>query len=289
MSRPTLAALASQQQMIKQLQSTVASLAHTVATQDLQLTYLARLAGVTPQFTAIKKKADANNPGQPIPDPASEPATTSTEEAVSPETHDDVRNLGMTPGSTQDVAADTTDVALRPGESLPTSPFNELVDVTAPVAGTETQLPLEQTRIETDVRVGDPDNPETAFPWTISPNQSNGGTTAKRDDGRMVASIRLARLQIQAGLAQGDDLALGAQIQASGASNEEIRSTIATLESVAKVAGRGRQRPTNLVPRTATGQVQRTVPSLSGSEGLVTTAGAASVSDDTADADLFLD
>ena len=279
MSRPLMAAIAAQQKQIE-------NLTRHIAVQDLQMAYVARLAGVGKQVEAIKKKADIENPAQPVANPASEQPFETTEQAVTPETNDDVRNPGMTPGSVNNIAADTTDVALAPGESLPTAPYNELQNVQAPVAGTETQLPLDQTRIETDVRVGPQAspvaNPEVAFPWNISPNQSN----ASLGGNRTVQAMRLARLQIQAGLVQGDDLGIAAQIEASAVSDAEINSTINTLASVQKAASRQQARPAGLVPRSAS--VQRTTPSLAGGDsGVAHVASAASVSDDTADADLF--
>lgn len=259
-------------------QKTIAGLQHRLAVQDIVIDYISNLAGVGTQVTAIRKKADQDNPAQPIPNPPSEQAFETTEQAVEPEARDNVSNPGMTPGSVENIAADTTDVALAPGESLPTAPFNELQNVQAPVAGTETQLPLDQTRIETDVRVGDPMAPDVAYPWTIA---SAGGS-------RTMASVRLARLQIEAGVSKAtDDLALGAQIEASAATNAEIENTIKTLEQV-RTASRAQQtRPQHLVPRSAS--VQRTTPSLAGDagQGFQATAGNGVVSDDTADSDLF--
>lgn len=260
-------------------QKTIAGLQRKAAVQDLVLDYVANLAGIGPQVTAIRKRADLDNPAQPIDNPPSEQAFETTEQAVEPEARDNVSNPGMTPGSVDNIAADTTDVALAPGESLPTAPFNELQNVQAPVAGTETQLPLDQTRIETDVRVGDPMAPDVAYPWTLA---SAGGS-------RTTASIRLARLQIAAGLvAQGtDDLALGAQIEGSKIGDAEIESNIALLDRVRTASKQGQARPQHLVPRSAS--VQRTTPSLAGDggQGFQATAGAAGVSDDTADSDLF--
>ncbi len=266
------AALASQQ-------VTINALAHKVAVQDLLIDDLADLAGVGNRVTAIRKKADLDNPAQPIDNPPSEPATESTEEAATPEARDNVQAPGMTPGSVDNVAADTTDVALAPGASLPTAPFNQLVNPQAPVAGTETQLPLDQTRIETDVRVGDPTAPDVAYPWTIA---SAGGS-------RTTAAIHLARLQIETGVAEPgvtSDLILGGKIAASGVTDKEIESTIKTLESVRTASKRTASRPASLVPRAASAQ-QRTVPSLAGGGGIQAQASASPVSDDTADSDLF--
>ncbi len=256
-------------------QVTLNALARKQAVQDLLIDYVADLAGVSKQVTAIRKRADLDNPAQPVDNPPSEPVTESTEEAATPEARDNVQAPGMTPGSVDNVAADTTDVALAPGESLPTAPFNQLVNPQAPVAGTETQLPLDQTRIETDVRVGDPTNPETAYPWTIA---SAGGN-------RVTASIHLARLQIESGMSnETSDLVLGGKIAASESPDAEIESTIRTLEAVRKAASTKQARPASLVPRAAS--AQRTVPSLV-SGGIQAQASASPVADDTRDSDLF--
>jgi hypothetical protein len=161
---------------------------------------------------------------------------------------------------------------MDPGVTLPTAPYNNLTDVSAPVSGTETQIPLNQTRIETDVRVGDPMNPETAYPLNpaFGPSQQRGttpprsGEMSQTSSQRTMASIRLARLRVAAGLAQGDDLAVAASIEGDqNLSDAMIRHEIATLSQVTKAAAK-QQRPAGLVPRAASSAqgVQRTMPSL---------------------------
>ena len=273
--------VAAQQKRIVSSEAVIGELKRSLAVQGMMIDYIARMAGLDQHVAAIRKRADADNPAQPVPNPPSENAAESTQEAATPEARDDVRNPGMTPGSVGEVPAETTTTALEPGTTLDTGPFNQLENVQAPVAGTETHVPDEMTRIETDVRVG-PEasptaNPEVAFPWTISPNQSNDGA-------RTTASIRLARLQIEAGLAEGesDDLALGARIAASGATDLEINQTVATLESVRKAASRQQQVPVSTVPR-GVDRVQRTTPSLAQGGGQFRTAAATSPSDDAED------
>jgi hypothetical protein len=284
-NRPAQAAMQAQQQQINMTAQKVKSLAEendslrkTVAKQGLVIDYIARVAGITEHVAAIHKQADAENPAQPVPNPPSQPATESTEEAVTPEAYDHPLAPGQTPGSVQDLPADTTGTPMDPGTTLPTAPYNELVDVQAPVSGTETQLPLEQTRTEVDVRVGDPMNPEVAYPWT----------TASQN--RTVASLRLARLRIQAGTAEGDDIQVAASIEGDEKiTTEAISHEIHTLEGVVRAAARRTQRPANVVPRSAS--VQRTAPSLVGGQqqGLVSEAALGSVSDDLENADIFLD
>jgi hypothetical protein len=244
--KPLLAALAAQQKTIDALTAYKDASQREIIVLKSQLHHLAEIAGLGPAMASIRKKADIDNPAQPVPAPPSEAPFETTEQALQSETHDNVQNPGQTPGSVQDLAADTTTTPLVPGEALPTSPYNDLVNVEAPVAGTETQRPLNETKIETDVRVGDPMAPQVAFPWTISSQ-------------RTMASIRLARLRIEAGLAQGDDLGLGQTIASDQSiSDDAIDTEINTLSRVRQVQAT-RQRPAGLVPRAASG---RTAPSL---------------------------
>ena len=296
-NRPLMQALASQQKVMEQQKATMATLLHRNAVLELQLTYIARVAGLSKELAAIRRQADIDNPAQPVPNPASQPATESTEQAMTPEAYDDPNSIGETPGANQGVAAETTATPMDPGVTLPTQPFNNLVDVSAPVSGTETHTPPETTRIETDVRVGDPMNPETAFPLNpaFGPSQQRG-TTPPRDGemsqtanrNRTMASIRLARLQIAAGIAAGDDLAVAAYIEANASlSNEAIRAQIDTLTAVTKAAAARQPRPQGLVPRAASG-VRRTTPSLVTQPAPITSvAGAVGMVDEDAEA-LFM-
>jgi hypothetical protein len=282
--RALLQAIAGQQKTIQQLMEYNASLAHEVEVLKLQMTHVGKVSGLDTRINAIrakadsiraealKKQADVNNPAQPVPDPPSQPATETTEQAVTPETMDDPRRPGQTPGSVQDIAADTTDLAMNPGESLPTSPYGDMVDVTAPVAGTETHVPDEQTRIETDVRVGDPMRPDTAFPWITGPNQSNGqapasGEMAARasrepaaDGNRTMASLQLAELWRAQGFDNDPLVAVTGKIEASSMSLSDIQQEIKTLSRVQAVAAQ--RPPANLVPRAAS--KARSAPSLAG-------------------------
>jgi hypothetical protein len=281
-NRPLMQAMASQQKMLTSLASRNEALEHENAVLSLQLQYMARLAGVTKEMDAIRakaaemrKKADQENPAQPVPNPASEAPVETTEQAATPEAYDDPNAIGQTPGANQGVAAETTATPMDPGVTLPTSPYNQLTDVSAPVAGTETQLPLNQTRIETDVRVGDPMNPETAFPLNpaFGPSQQRGTTPPRsgemsqtasaRQQGsqRAMAAMRLAELRMTAGLAQGDKFSVAASIEADPNLNDAmLRHEIATLS---QLTAKAKQRPAGLVPRAASAKgVQRTMPSL---------------------------
>lgn len=265
MARPILQAVAAQQQQIALLAQQNEMLRHEVIVLKSQIHHIGSVAGLGGHMAAIRTKADAMNPAQPVPDPASEAAVQTTEDALAPDTMDNVQNPGMTPGSVENLGADAHDVPYNPG-MVPgdmTQPFNQLVNVQAPVSGTETQLPLEQTKTQVDVRVGDPMAPDVAFPLT--PAFTNQPRTSSL---RTMSSIRLARLQVEAGIATGDDLMLGEVIASSDKTDEWINDQIATLSSVKRVtASRQGQRPAGVVPRPAAG-VARTTPSLTSEASL---------------------
>lgn len=282
MARPLMSAVAAQQKLLEKL-------AHENEVLRLQLAYVARLAGITEHLSAIRREADADNPAQPVPNPASQSATESTEETVTPKAYDNANKPGLTPGANDGVPAMSTATPMDVGTSVPTQPYNNLVDVTAPISGTETHVPNEQTRIETDVRVGDPMNPETAFPlnpaWAKEPNlqspagpPKDGEMSQTKGASRTMAAFRLAKLQIEAGLARGgDEFAVVAAIEGNQHYTlDRIQHEIIVLESVKKSAST-RQRPANLVPRAASQQ-----PKVS----LQSTASASRNDDD--DSDLFL-
>lgn len=301
-NRPLMQALASQQQVLGQQAAQLRAQAHENSVLRLQLAYVARLAGVSNELAAIRRQADIDNPGQPVPNPPSEAPAETTEEAVTPEAYDNPNQIGQTPGANQHVPAEMTDTPLTPGTSIPTSPFNELLNVSAPVAGTETHVPNDMTRIETDVRVGDPMNPETAFPLnpafgpsaqqgTMPPGSGEMSQTGSRN--RMVSSLRLARLRIAAGLSTGEDLVVAAQIEGDrNATEAAIRQQIATLTEVVKAqtARTASQRPAGIVPRAASATVRRTTPSLVPQAGeqqsqqqIVSVAGAVGMIDEDAE------
>lgn len=102
-----------------------------------------------------------------------------------------------------------------------------------------------------------------------------------------MASLRLAKLRIAAGLERGDELAVTAAIEADqNLSLDSIRTEVDTLTRVAKAAGRQtRQRPQGLVPRAAAQGVQRTMPSLVTQTAPITSvAGAVGARDEEAEA-----
>lgn len=232
-----------------------------------QLSFLASAAGVGPQLAAIRqdvlrRHADMLNPASPVPDPPEAPAPESTEQALMPAAMDDPSRPGTTPGANTHVPAEQTTTAITPGVEMQTPPATNLIDVTAPVQGTNPSqdggVPLEQRRIETDVRI-DPDplkahgpgiggvgDNGAAFPWLLdnpqqpqNPNQRaasvQGGEASAAQ--RTFASIRLAKLRMTAGLAQGDELAVAERIEKDAAlSTPMIEHEIQVLSGVSRAA-----------------------------------------------------
>jgi hypothetical protein len=293
--RPVMAALQEQQQVLgglrheaakttaqhRQAFSTLRALAQRQAAQIDQLTRgiqaIAQAAGIEQHVvTAMTRRADVQNPAQPVPEPPAEPSVHPTQEAKTPEAFADVNAPGLVPGSTNDVAADAASTVYTPGDDIPGPAVKELVDVTRPVDGTQTPRPLSEVRTETDVRVGDPMNPQVGFP--LRGDFQNAQRLGSKNDGRTMAAIRLAKLRIATGTAQGVDVEVAGEIEKDASlSTDAIEREIVTLTQVSKAAAKT---PRNLVPKAAS--VSRTVPSLAA------TASASGSSTDTEDADLFL-
>lgn len=295
--RTAIKALEEQQQMITRLTE-----AHrkTAAAQDSDLTnllkvaerqqdqinrltrglqHLSRIAGLEGHVASAMGlkfvQADVENPAEPVPEPPAVPAVDGTVQTKTPEAFGDVTAPGLVPGSTNDVAADVTTTNYTPGQDVPAPAFRNLQDVTAPVDGTQTQRPLSETRTEHDVRVGDPMNPQTAFP--LQGGFANAQRTASRKtaqqlaeeaSNRTMASLRLARLRISAGLhdvepgTEGADLELATRIEKDAAlSTDRIEQEIVTLDAVRKRAQASVQRNPSLVPKSA---ARREAPPMSG-------------------------
>lgn len=270
MARPLMQVIADQQKIIDAHQK--------------QLDFLARMAGVETQMAGMRVTADVNNPADPVPDPPSQGAPETTQQAMTPAAQDDPRVPGMTPGANTHVPAAATDVPMTPGASLPTSPVNQLLDVTAPISGTEGTTGATEfgdqagqdgvTRLETDVRAlgigeeGDQMNPTTAFPWVISPDAGNGvppadGEMAQGSGARMAASLRLAQARLAAHLATGDQFAVAAQIESDPAmTGALIAHELGILSRVAKGSAAPQGRRGDLVPRRAAAAARPMVPSL---------------------------
>jgi hypothetical protein len=228
---------------------------------------LSQMAGVEAHVARamglMHVQADVQNPAEPVPEPPAVAPTESTVETKTPEAKADVLKPGLVPGSTSDVAADATTTNYTPGGDIPSPAFKNLQDVTAPIEGTQTQRPLNETKTETDVRVGDPMNPQTAFP--LQGGFANAQRTSSRKTAqqiaedaslRTMAALRLARLRIQVGTETEGDLAVQARIEKNAAlSIDAIESEISTLDGVIKrQAARGTERNARLVPKSASGR-----------------------------------
>lgn len=306
MARPVIAALSEQQERLESLSKTSAkqdegllSALGAIKTQQDQikrltagLQHLSRIAGLEHHVASAMGlkfvQADVQNPAEPVPEPPAAPAVGGTVQTKTPEAFGDVTAPGLVPGSTNDVAADATTTNYTPGEDIPAPAFRNLQDVTAPVDGTQTQRPLSETRTEHDVRVGDPMNPQTAFPMTGPFQQAQrtaGRKTAQQlaeeASLRTFASVRLARLRIEDGTGDGSsDLEQGQRIEKDASfSIEAIEAEIATLDRSLKARkAAAQQHNPSLVPRMAS---RKQAPPMSG-------AGRANHSSDDDATDLFV-
>ena len=194
------------------------------ALSDLVLE-IASAAGLSkhPKFAALKTAADTNN------SPEGTPATTS-DEAKQPDAKDDPTNVGAAPAPAN---ANVTPDAVTDVQSTDKVPqgqpvLQNLTDVTAPSASA-TPDPA-GAHVEWEVRDGSPSqtvmDPPGSTGWTSSARQGEDPQE------RFTASLRLARLQIQAGLEQGEDLALGDRIAKSATALDEIRNQAEMLRKV---------------------------------------------------------
>lgn len=311
MARPAIQALAEQQTLIQRQATQIARQAEYIraqgqtieqfktafARQREEITSLGRglkalasAAGIEGHVRTamMNKRADVQNPTQPVPEPPAEPPLVTTQEAETPEAFADVSAPGLVPGSTNDVAADTTTTVYTPGDDIPGPPVKQLVDVTRPVDGTQGPRPLDEVRTLTDVRVGNPMNPQVAFP--LRGDFANAARLGAKEaaSNRTMAALRLARLRIAAGTAIADnDFEVATGIERDAAlSTEAIQAEIDTLEGVSKAAAKKAQRPAGLVPKAAS--AGRSVPSMQAMAGTgLQSTGSSAAYEDVADADLF--
>ena len=264
MARPLVQAVAEQQKIIKRQASEIASLKKAVGRIE-------RLAG-------IRSTADAANPAQPIPQPGGGAAYpgSSLEEARTPGARGNVSDIGGV-AETTNVGAYTTDSVDNIGMSSP-SGYDITQDVTTPVAGTETMRPIDEVRTRPVIEFGNPLKPDFAFPLE--------GDFAQRatvdSSARIYASLRLARLRIEAGTNESsdDEIAEGEAIANDETkSNDDIKNEIETLSKVMRSAARKAPKTAsrNLVPQARGG---RKVPSVAKAGGISTVASASAGSSD---------
>jgi len=206
----------------------------------------------------FRRQADEENPANPIPDPSSEAPYSTTEQTLKPGlARGDVSQIGGVPGATN-VSADATTTVDQVGGISADQGYNIDEDVTKPISGTEGPLPLDQVRTLPNIEFGNPLAPEIMFPlegeWA---NKVTLGSQA-----RTYASLRLARLRMEAGIAdpQGDDLVLGNAIQTDASlSDGAIHREIETLSKVISVKAAPRTASRRVAPK----NVERTTPSFS--------------------------
>ena len=220
-------------------------------TVQAQVNYIGKAAGLERQLKVVRKRADVENPAQPIPEPTPEAAAYSTDE-----TRDHTDADLLTPGGVtevSDVSEDYNVDLLTPG-GVHDVELTDGGDVTVPVAGTTEQRPYDETVTNAEVQYRDLDT-ELAY----DESQPLFGEEAK--EARFVAALRLARLRLQAGIASGDDLTLATSIAQSKMKTGAIRQEIKTLNEVVKA---GQKKPVSrtaarrLVPKAA----GRTAPSM---------------------------
>lgn len=204
------------------------------------------------------RQADADNPANPIPEPSPEAPAATTEEAKTPSATEDVTSpMGQV--ATEGVTPDATTSVTEPGVVLDEPLDLNEQDPTKPVQGTQTNDGAH--KVEHDISSGVDNPPESGpmFPLEGGPFAN----AEKVGSARVFASVHLARLRIQAGIAPAqDDLLLGHAIASSKISDADIAKETATLSQVSKAASTSANPPVSrsVVPRSTDGE--RAVPSL---------------------------
>lgn len=266
--RPTLRALAEQQIMLDANRKAIRAIAELAGVKLDPI-----FAEEKRKMASLRRMSDAENPAQPVPAPAAEGASETSDSALGNTSDADVTSVGDA-GQTDTSPTATVD-ATAVGQTMADTDA-DTASVTAPNSGIE----LSENDSTTDGDVtGHGLDPENAFP--INPEFAKGSSK------RVFASIRLARLRQQAGIAdpRENDLALGERI-ASTMSEAAINSEIQTLSQVVTNAQRNAS-VAQQAPRPR--EARRVTPSLgipSQQPGLQSTASTGSVDNDAL---MFLD
>jgi len=264
MAAPTVKVLASHQAEIRRLKAENAQLRRSV-------NYIAAAVGIT-------RFADDQNPAEPIPQPAGGAPSETSEEAMNAATRVNVQEIGSTP--VNGVGADATTTVDQVGGINADTPYSINTEVTTPVSGTETRIPLDKVRTLPEIQFGNPLVPDTAFPLE-GPFAEKATLGSK---GRTYAALRLARLRKAAGVDEtgSDEIVVANAIDTNaslsdGAIAQEI--DILTKVVTATQAPTPRQASRRLVPQSSAG-VERTIPSVAVGEGLTSFTAAAASDDD---------
>lgn len=249
----------------KQNSVAMAARRRQASTNQALLDENARLRERVAQLT---KRADEENPAQPVPEPSTTaPAESEAETVAEPEAQNvDVETPGgvlpdpiKAPGDVETIGAEAEDAIV--------AGTNQTDNVEAPVAGTTEVDPAAVIDVQPDhsaetlgepAFTGDWINPGEDTVPNIGGNAAGGETVEARRKramqaqvGRQVAaardriwaSIRLARLQIQAGLEQGDELELARKIEGSKDSMEAITREASTIQRLAQARPAAAARP----------------------------------------------
>ena len=227
----------------------------TVATVQTQAQIIERQRAVI--ATLRRRLGDIENPGNPVAEPGSSAPNqgTSNEDVRSADANTEVTTPGgvmpapaplATTTPTQPGAAASTDVLLVSNEA-PT----QTTDVTSPVGNAGTQPSLADTKTEIQPQTGG----EAIGPNFLGPDEwaNKAASIVRMTQEHTLASLHLARLRIEAGLATGSDLNLAQKI-ATELELPAIRQEIGTLKAVAaakpaapqgqsRTAARGRSVP----------------------------------------------
>lgn len=259
--RPTLRALAEQQIVIEAQAKALDAIAKRTGIDISPFKVEANR-----RIARLRRTADEKNPANPIPEPAAQAAEITTQDAKTPAATTDVTSpMGVTLPNVGPAA--TTDVQSQGGTVLDESLDLNEVDVTAPVQGTQTNDSANKVETEIVSQVDNPPDSGTMFPLDGGPFSEQQKV---QGNARAFASLRLARLRIEAGIVPAQDDVLLGQAIASDATltNSAIGAEIDTLS---KVVTANRRQPSqavarSLVPRTASASASPTdgrgVPSL---------------------------
>jgi hypothetical protein len=244
--RPMMKVVAEQQDQIRKLEAQNAWLYSAV-------NRLATVAGLK-QVTA-----DENNPADPIPSPGAEAPYSTLEQERQPGARADVAAIGGVPGET-DVAADSTTTVDAIGGINADTPYNVSEDVTKPTEGTDGHRPLDEVRTRPRVEFGNPLKPDAAFP--LQGEWAGKATVGSASRG--FAALRLARLRIEAGIEQGEDVVIAQRIEADASISDGLLAYEA--ETLTKTISAGARRTTAAAqPQRRQAAATRAVPSVAAS------------------------
>ena len=255
--RPALRALAEQQIMLQANKKAIQAIASLAGVDVSGIYTLAER-----RVASLHRTADAENPAQPLPEPAAEAPSETTAEALGDLNDADVESVGT--ATTEDgldtKVVDVTEV----GGVMPEEPA-QTADVEKPVEGSSFES--QDATLEGDVKARGLDA-ETAFPIEAA-------------NRRVFASLRLARARLDAGIATGDDLTLGEQIARSTASLRDITTETETLTQV-------RRATASRTPGVPVRTDRRSMPSLGATTASASTAPIAGSDSSLDDSLLFL-